>query len=182
MSLNWLDLFIVFVVSLFSSILVIVIYTLVKNRKYVYINFANVSNTYYGKDKNGYIEKEKRINEKTTYVECNYILSLSNCANKPYTLRNINVVGKKNRKNKLEEGCLNLNGTAKSVAGVTSYDKLKHLVIKPYECIDHAVNIRLSKDEYIKYKKIYLSYIGSRNKAKYIMIKIKKENKEISIK
>ena len=120
------------------------------------------------------MEKEKRLTEKTTYVELSYILSISNNDNRPYTYRNICVVSKKNRKNKLEEGSLNLNGTSKSVAGVTSYEKLKHLVIKPFECVDYDVNIRLSKNEYTKYKSVYLSYIGDKNRAKYIKLKIRK--------
>jgi len=174
MSLNWLDLLFVVVISIISSILVIIVYSVIKNKKRIYINFASISSIYYGKDKNGYIEKDKKITEKTTYVECNYILSISNNSNKPYTFRNIIVTSKKERKYRLEEGSLNLNGTSKSVAGVTSYDKLKHLVIKPYECIDYDVNIRMSKEEFIKFKNVYLSYIGFKNKVKYIKIKIKK--------
>ena len=89
MSLNWLDLLIVMFISVFSSILVIIIYSLIKNKKNIYINLANINSIYYGKGKNGYIEKDKKITEKTTYVECNYILSISNNCNKPYTFRNI---------------------------------------------------------------------------------------------
>lgn len=177
MTINGLDILIIIAISIISSLLVIVIYNLIRNKKKLYIDFFNTSNIYYGKGKNGYLEKERKITDKTTYVEVNYIFSIANNANKPYTFRNIVVTSKKKRKNKLEEGSLNLNGTSKSVAGVTSYDKLKHLVIKPYECIDYDVNIRLSKDEYNKYKSVYLSYIGNKNKAKYIKLKVVRQNK-----
>ena len=174
MNLMNLDIVIVIIISFLTSILVLLGYILIKKGRKLYINFANTNNVFYGKGKSGYIEKEKKVTDKTTYVEISYILSISNNSNCPYTFRNITVVSKKNRKNRLEEGSLNLNGTSKSVAGVTSYDKLKHLVIKPYECVDYDVNIRLSKEEYTKFKNIYLSYIGYKNKVKYIKIKIKK--------
>ena len=174
MNLSGLDLLIVIGISVISSILVVLIYNVIKNKKRLYINFANTNNIYYGKGKNGYLEKDKKINDKTTYVEINYILSISNNDSKPYTFRNIIVTSKRNRKNKLEEGSLNLNGTSKSVAGVTSYDKLKHLVIKSYECIDHDVNIRMSKEEFLKFRSVYLSYVGRKNKVKYIKLKIKR--------
>ena len=174
MNLTNLDIVIIIIISFLTSILVLLGYILIKKSKKIYINFANTNSIFYGKGKNGYLEKNKKLTDKTTYVEINYILSISNNSNRPYTFRNICIVSKKNRKNKLEEGSLNLNGTSKSVAGVTSYDKLKHLVIKPYECVDYDVNVRLSKDEYTKYKNIYLSYIGSKNKIKYINVKIKK--------
>ena len=95
-------------------------------------------------------------------------------------MRNIQICGKKRKNSKLEEGRLNINGTSKTLAGVTSYDKLKHLVIKPYECIDYDVNIRFSREEYKSLKKIYLSYKGSKNKVYYIRIRIKKQNKKQS--
>ena len=174
MNLTNLDIVIIIIISILTSILVLLGYILIKKSKKIYINFANTNSIFYGKGKNGYLEKNKKLTDKTTYVEINYILSMANNSNRPYTFRNISIVSKKNRKNKLEEGSLNLNGTSKSVAGVTSYDKLKHLVIKPYECVDYDVNVRLSKDEYTKYKNIYLSYIGSKNKIKYIKVKIKK--------
>ena len=174
MNLTNLDIVIVTLISFFTSILILLAYIVIKKRKNLYINFANTNNIFYGKGKNGYLEKAKNLNDKTTYVELNFILCISNNANYPYTFRNISIVSKKNCKNKLEEGSLNINGTSKSVAGVTSYDKLKHLVIKPYECIDYDVNIRLSREEYVKFKKIYLSYIGFKNKTKYITLKIKK--------
>lgn len=174
MNLTNLDILIIILISLLISIFVLVIYILLKRIKKIYVNFASTNSIFYGKGKNGYLEKDKKMTDKTTYVEISYILSISNIDNKPYTFRNLLVVSKKNRKNKLEEGSLNLNGTSKSVAGVTSYEKLKHLVIKPYECIDYDVNIRLSKDEYNKYKNVYLSYVGFKNKKKYIKIKIRK--------
>lgn len=175
MNLTNFDIVVVIIISLLTSILVVLTYVLLKNRKRIYINFANTSNIFYTKGKNGYLEKLKKIDEKTTYVESSFILSISNNMHKPYTFRNICIVSKKGRKRcLLEEGSLNINGTGKSVAGVTSYDKLKHLVVKPYESIDYDVNIRLSRDEYLKYKKIYLSYKGAKNKINYICLKIKR--------
>lgn len=175
LTLTNIDIIIITFISFLTSILVILFYIVLKNRKHLYIDLANTTNNYFGKDKNGYLEKNKVYSDKTTYVECNFILSIANNSNKPYTFRNICIINKKGRKRKiLEEGSLNVNGTAKSLAGVTSYDKLKHLVVKPYECVDYDVNIRLSKDEYLKYKKIYLSYKGFKNKIKDIKIKIKK--------
>lgn len=174
MTFNLIEFLTIILLNFLSSIIVVFIYSLINNRRKLYINFASVNNIYFGKGKNGYLEKTKKINEKTTYVELNYIFSISNSTNKPYTLRNIIIVNKKNRKNRLEEGSLNINGTSKSVAGVTSYDKLKHLVIKPYECIDYDVNVRMSKEEFIKNKNVYLSYIGFKNKVEYIKLEIKR--------
>lgn len=172
MIFNLIELLTIILLSLVSSIIVVFIYNLIKNKKQLYVNFDGINNIYYGKDKNGYLEKEKKLTEKTTYIEVNYLLSISNNLNKPYTFRNIIIVSKENRKTRLQEGSLNINGTSKSVAGVTSYDKLKHLVIKPYECVDYDVNVRMSKDEFIKYKNVYLSYVGSKNKVKYIKFKV----------
>lgn len=172
MNLTNLDILVIMTISFLTSIIVLLGYILIKHRKFIYIDLANTNNIYFGKAKNGYLEKSKTYNDKTTYIESNYIFSISNNTNKPYTFRNIYITSKKNRKNRLEEGSLNINGTGKSVAGVTSYDKLKHLVIKPYESIDYDVNIRLSKEEFNKYKKIYLSYKGVKNKIYYIKIKV----------
>ena len=174
MNLSNLDIVVVIVISLLTSIVVLLFYTILKNRKRIYIDLLNTNSIFFGKGKNGYLEKSKKLNEITTYVESNFIFSISNNTNKPYTFRNICIVRKQNRKYKLEEGSLNINGTGKSMAGVTSYDKLKHLVVKPYESIDYDVNIRLSREEYLKYKKIYLSYKGSKNKIYYIKLKINK--------
>lgn len=175
MNLTNYDILFVIIISFLTSIIVLLGYILIRKHKRIYINFANINSLFYGKGKNGYLEKEKKLTEKTTYVEISYILSISNSDNRPYTFRNLLFVSKKKRKSKLEEGSLNLNGTSKSVAGVTSYEKLKHLVIKPYECIDYDVNIRLSKDEYNKYKSVYLSYVGSKNKVKYIKLNVKRK-------
>lgn len=168
------DIFVVILTSFITSILVLLIYIVIKKHKELYFDFANTVNIFYGKGKNSYLEKEKKLTDKTTYVEISYILSIANSSNRPSTMRNIIITSKKKRKTKLEEGSLNLNGTSKSVAGVTSYEKLKHLVLKPYECLDYDVNIRLSKEEYSRYKKVYLSFIGMKNKVKYVKVKIKK--------
>ena len=176
------DIVVVMIISLLTSIIVVLMYAIIKNRKCIYLDLANTNNIFYTKGKNGYLEKLKKIDEKTTYVESSFILSISNSTNKPYTFRNICVVNKKGRNRRLlEEGSLNISGTGKSVAGVTSYDKLKHLVVKPYESMDYDVNIRMSKDEYLKYKKIYLSYKGVKNKIYYVRLKVKrpKSNKKI---
>lgn len=174
-NLTYFDILIIIFICFSISIFVILIYNFGKNRKKLYIDLVNTNNNYFGKDKNGYLDKNKVFNDKTSYVECHFILSIANNSNKPFTFRNICIVNKNGHKRKvLEEGSLNINGTAKSLAGVTSYDKLKHLVIKPYECLDYDVNIRLSKDEYLQYKKIYLSYKGFKNKINYIKIRIKK--------
>lgn len=174
MNLSNLDIVVVMVISFLTSIIVVLAYAILKNRKRIYLDLANTNNIFFGKSKNGYLEKSKKMNDKTTYIESNFIFSISNNTNKPFTFRNIGVVSKKNRKYKLEEGSLNINGTGKSIAGVTSYDKLKHLVIKPYESIDYDVNIRLSKEEYLKSNRIYLSYKGPKNKIYYIKLKISK--------
>lgn len=173
-TLNLLDLLIIILISIISSILVTIIYSLIRNKKKIYINLSNINSIYFGKGKNGYLEKEKKFTDKTTYVEHNYILSISNNSNKPYTFRNIIITSRKSRRHRLEEGSLNLNGTAKSIVGATSYDKLKHLVIKPYECVDYDVNIRMSKEEFLKFKNVYLSYVGFKNKIKYVKVKAKR--------
>lgn len=174
MNLSGLDIVVIMVISFLTSIIVVLAYALLKNRKRLYLELFNINNLFFGKSKNGYLEKSKKINDKTTYIESNFIFSIANNTNKPFTFRNICIVSKKNHKYKLEEGSLNINGTGKSMAGVTSYDKLKHLVVKPYESVDYDVNIRLSKDEYLKYKRIYLSYKGPKNKIYYIKLKINK--------
>ena len=87
----------------------------------------------------------------------------------------ISVVTLKNKNSsKLEEGTLNINGTERSLAGVKTYDKLKYIIIKPYEEINYDVNIRLSKDEYLDIKYIYLSYRDEKNKVNYIKVILQK--------
>lgn len=175
LNLSNLDIIVIIIISFLTSVLVILGYCLIKNNKKLYIDFLNTNNIFFGKGKNGYLEKLKTISDKTTYIECNFILSIYNNTNRPYTFRNIHIVSRRRGKvTVLEEGSLNVNGTGKSIAGVTTYDKLKHLVIKPYEAIDYDVNIRLSKQEYWDRRYIYLAYRGKKNKNEYIKIKFNK--------
>lgn len=175
MNLTSLDILVVVIISILTSVLVTIIYVLINKRKCFFIDIISANKVFYGKGKNGYLEKNKKLNDKTTFVEINYILSIANNSSRPYSLRNMSIISHKSSKHKykLEEGCLNLNGTSKSVAGVTSYEKLRHIIVKPYECLDYDVNIRLSIDEYKRYKIVYLSYIGSKNENRYIKLKIK---------
>lgn len=174
-NLSEFDVFLVMIISFLTSVLVIVVYEMINNSKKVHIAINNTGESFYGNGKSGYLEVLKKMTDKTRYVECHFILSVYNESNRPFVMHNIYVVDDK-RKKKLEEGVININGTVKSIAGVTSYDKLNKIIVSAYHGEDYDVNIRLSKEEYSNLKMVYIYYCDNKNKKKYIKLSLNKNS------
>ena len=175
-NVNYYDIGLIALISLIISIIVSIIYNRKRDKKTIYMDFINTNNIFYNKGKNGYIDKDKVFGENTKYVECHFLLSFYNNTNRSFICHSINVVSIKHGKiKKLEEGSININGTEKSVAGVSTYDKLQKIKILPYDGENYDVNIRLSKEEYLNIKHVYLSYRGKKNKINRIKIKLQKK-------
>ena len=149
------------------SIILNIIYNLIKNRGKVFLNISKIKVNILNKDS---WSQSDTISDNTKSIEISFLLQLYNHkknANSIYDL----VIKMKDEKKKYQEiqNCsLNILDTMKSVSGTKTYEKLHYVNLQPFEIKEYNIVIILTKEEFIELKtnSLYIMYKNGRKKRK----------------
>ena len=161
----------------FLTIIIILIYDLIKNYRKLFINIINLKINIQNKDN---WKNDNIISDNTKEIDIDFILEIYNHKNTYTSVYNFKVIKKNKFKFKsIQNNNLNLNNTAKSLSGSIAFDKLKYITLLPYEIKTYNIKIKLTKDEYLSIKKnpIYIFYKKGLKKQKIKLNKYLRKKK-----
>ena len=158
----------------------ILIYDKIKNHGKLYLNIfklkINIINA-----NTTWLENKKELNDKTKYIELDFIFQIFNNKNTNNSIYNLDVVKRNKRKLILTEyHNLNLVDTMKTMGGSSTYEKIKYININPFEVKEIHLKIKLNKEEYLNINKepIYIIYKYKKRLKKLNLTKYIKRNKD----
>ena len=155
----------IIIVMVIISLLLILIYDLIKNHGKFYLNILRPKVSV--QNKNAWSGTTK-INDDTKGVDFDFKLQLYNHKKYYTSIYNIEVKNKKKSKLTLiENPYLNLVNTAKMVTGAVNYEKIRYATLLPFEIREFQIKVKITKEEIdnIKKQPIYLIYkVGRKTK------------------
>lgn len=160
------------------SLLLIIIYDLIRNHGKFYLNILRPKTTV--QNKNAW-SGTTNINEDTKGIDFDFKLQLYNHKKYYTSIYNMEIKRKNKRKLiQLDNPYLNLVDTAKMVTGAVNYEKFRYATLLPFEIREFQVKIKINKEEIdnIKKQPIYLIYKVGRKTKKIKLNKYLKEKKK----
>lgn len=147
------------IVAFVISILVTIIYNLIKNKGKLYFNIIKFKINIQNKD--SWSTNIEEISDTTKLIDLDFKLELYNHKNRYNSIYEIKAVKKiKLKYQELDNPYLNLSNTLKTLSGSTIFEKLKYMNFLPFEVKTFKIKIKLTKDEFLKFKKnpLYIIY------------------------